>query len=264
MQDSGDCYAIAMALRGEIALRGLQTLKGFDNPRPYYDDLFQVTEAFRSVSPHRIPRATLGSSKSLKKPASGIATETRSERSDAARQILAAAKTATPSKPLLVLCQGSMRDVACAWLMDPSIADRVVVAGDRKWANAERRIRGRAYGPPRSDPWAFEIVATHFRCLLVNLSGLEFGPELSDRVTDPKWCSLKKCGTGTHCGFGLLYHVSRPDHQITIKRLRFVRVDKHRPVFEEDPEGKTWEIDIKGEREKLRDEFRRVFLRRHR
>jgi len=266
VRDSGDCYAIAMALRGEISLKGLQTSSGFKkNPqrqRGHFDRLLKVTEKFRKIAPHRIPRATLGILTRLEVPSPKIATQTRLQRSGAVSQILMAAKLATPSKPLLVLCHGSMADVACAWLMDPTISDRVIVAGERSWVNAPNRIPDPGYAPIICDQWAFEIVARHFRCLVVNHSGLQFGPELSKQITAPEWELVKKCSRGNHHGFSFLYHVSRPDSQMTVKRHRFVRIQDNAPVLVEDPKGKIWEIHIKGEREKLREEFRRIFLRR--
>jgi hypothetical protein len=264
-QESGDYYAMAMALRGEIDLRGLQTSCGFkENPegqQRYFEKLVEATRKFRKLAPRRIPTPKLGVLNRLKVPSPKVPAKTQVQRSDAALQILAAAKTATPSKPLLVLCHGSMADVACAWLMDPSIADRVIVAGERMWANAANRVPDPGYTPIRSDPWAYEIVARHFRCLLVNLNGLKADRALLDQITDPKWDSLKSCGGGVHHGFSFLYHVTHPDNRMTVRRQRFVGIKGEGPVFAEDPKGRTWEIHIEGEREKLLDEFRRIFLR---
>jgi len=175
------------------------------------------------------------------------------ERSAAAHQIIAAAKNASASLPLLVLCHGPLTDIASAWVMEPGIADRVVVVGD-------------GYGQGqhlRRDPWASEIVLRHFRCVLIEHKGLIVKPELLERVTDPKWILLRNTETRwLHHGFGLLYHVCHPNARCAVQRCRLVGIDSGLPTLKPDPNGRTWKVQSQVKPNELLDEFHRVFLRK--
>jgi len=258
LQSSGTHYALGLALRNEIDLRGLQTAGGKtgdgSDQRRYFRELLEKTREFQLLAPRRIPRATLGVLRPLQVPLPKIAAQTRVERSDAVGQILSAARTATPSKPLLVLCHGAMTDVACAWLMDPTIAGRVVVVGERS-------------GPKNvwtqwiCDPWACEIVITHFRCVLVYHGGLQPDRKLLKQITDPKWVSMKNNQVGKYHSFGLLYNIVNPDVGRTVRRVRFAGTKKDEPVFEPDRAGNMWEIWSHAKPDKLQNEFNRIFIR---
>ena len=257
VQHSGMHYALAMALRGEISLRGLQTTLGPEGETrerlQYFQELVALTRRLQPRAPGRIPPATLGVLRPLQVPPSRNPKRTRWERSDAVLQILAAAQRATPRKPLLVLCHGAMTDVACAWLMDPSIAQRVVVAGEKN--------RGRdTWSAWNWDPWAGEIVYRHFRCVLLYHDGLPTDRALLERINDPKWLSLKDNRTGQHHKFSLLYHVSNPAARMDVRRIRLTGTRDGKPVFETDPKGNTWEIQSRVKRGELLTEFHRIFL----
>jgi hypothetical protein len=257
LQSSGTYYAMGLAVRNEIKLRGLQTAggktgDGSDQLR-YFRHLVQKTRELQLLAPRRIPPATLGVLRPLEIPSPKVAAQTRAERSEAAMQILAAARTATLAKPLLVLCHGAMTDVACAWLMDASIADRVVVVG-------ERSSRKNAWTQWICDPWACEIVIRHFRCIVVYHGGLQPDREMLTRITDPKWTDMRNNQVGKYHSFGLLYHVVNPDIETTVRRVSFTGTENDQPVFKPDQAGNMWEIMSRAGRDKLRAEFRRIFL----
>ncbi|MDB5049184.1 MAG: Pectate lyase/Amb allergen [Fibrobacteres bacterium] len=77
----------------------------------------------------RIPDMTAGAAARLKLPANGLIEDLQPTPSAGSDLIVAEARKATPEKPLLVVAGGPLTTVAQAYLTDPSIAPRMVVAG---------------------------------------------------------------------------------------------------------------------------------------
>lgn len=76
-----------------------------------------------------LPDMTAGAASKLAWPASGNLEDAQGGRSAGSDLIVAEARKATPEKPLVVVVGGPLTTVAQAWLTDPSIAPRMVVAG---------------------------------------------------------------------------------------------------------------------------------------
>jgi hypothetical protein len=98
----------------------------------------------------------------LVRPDTGAMKDTTPNRSEGALYILgAASRLSLPYRPLVVLTGGRLTDVADAYLIDQSVADRVVVVSSLGTASTS----GGAMGIPNGemDPWAEAIVAAHFR-----------------------------------------------------------------------------------------------------
>src|SRR4029079_11027405 len=88
-------------------------------------------------------------------------------RSDGARLILdAAARLSLPYRPLVVVTGGRLTDVADAYLVDPTITERVVVVSSLGTTTAS----GGAMAAPNGemDPWADAIVTARFRFVQVS------------------------------------------------------------------------------------------------
>ncbi|HKP95604.1 MAG TPA: carboxypeptidase regulatory-like domain-containing protein [Fibrobacteria bacterium] len=77
----------------------------------------------------RIPDLSAGAATRLRLPASGRVEDIMPAPSAGSDLIVAEARKATPEKPLLVVAGGPLTTVAQAYLTDPSIATRMVVAG---------------------------------------------------------------------------------------------------------------------------------------
>ena len=119
----------------------------------------------------------------LTRPADGQLASTTPNRSEGARAILdAAARLSLPYRPLVVVTGGRMTDVADAYLMDPTITERVVVVSSLGTTTAS----GAAMGAPNGemDPWADAIVTARYRFVQVSA----FYDQLSDvpvsRISD--------------------------------------------------------------------------------
>lgn len=75
---------------------------------------------------------------------SGLTSTTTPIESEGARTIVAEARQCTPEKPLYILCGASLKNVACAHLMDPSIDDKVIVV----WIGGQEYTGIGSYPPP--------------------------------------------------------------------------------------------------------------------
>ncbi len=98
-----------------------------------------------------IPEPVIGSTVAIRKPAGGKVADTTFERTASSALIIAAAKKASPEKPLRVFVGGSCTTIASAFLAEPSITNRIIVF----------QIDGGGYNG--SDQWAWDITMRHFR-----------------------------------------------------------------------------------------------------
>jgi hypothetical protein len=123
---------MALASAGEINLVGIvpdQGGGGLDDPdiweTPMYTDI--VGKARRSGMIN-IPDPVPGPGRPLAHPASDVIEDTEPINTPGSRLIVREANKATPEKPLVIVTGGPFTAVADAYLLDHSIADKVVVA----------------------------------------------------------------------------------------------------------------------------------------
>lgn len=152
----------------------------------------------------KVPDPAAGSRRILQPSASGRLEDIAPEKSAGSELIVAEARKATPGKPLLVVAGGPLTTVANAYLTDPSIASRMVVAGIYPFTI-------NAY-----DSLAVYLVAKRCRFVVwgrtyvwdgvldsANLSRLR-GNRMSERVRN----TLKPFGTGGRLSLGDLAPVA--------------------------------------------------------
>jgi hypothetical protein len=111
------------------------------------------------------PIASIGDP--LKRPANGDIEATTANRSEGALFIVSeSARLSLPYRPLVVLTGGRLTDVADAYLVDPTVTERVVVVSQIGGLSAS----GAVMGPPNGemDPWADTIVTSRFRYVQVS------------------------------------------------------------------------------------------------
>ena len=93
--------------------------------------------------------------------------DTRPNRSEGAHMIVdISASLSLPYRPLVIVTGGRLTDVADAYLVDPTVTERVVVVSSM----GSTTIREAAWAPPngRCDPWADAIVTAQFRFVQVS------------------------------------------------------------------------------------------------
>jgi hypothetical protein len=162
-------YAMLLANSGGPSLAGIIV-----NSSTYSPDLAtntdgwnQLVAAARASGLKNIPDATASSGDPLVRPADGAIEETTPNNSDGAKLILdLSSRLSLPWRPLVVVTGSRLTDVADAYLLDSTVAERVVVVSALGGATSG----GSAMGWPNGelDPWADWIVAQTFRYVQVN------------------------------------------------------------------------------------------------
>jgi hypothetical protein len=161
-----DEYLLALASLGEIQLKGMLTsssIKPFNQWVPAADytrmvnDRRTLAAAAKASGFRQLPELILGPMGELEKPASGRIEDTRSIGAEGSWFIVKEARKASPEKPLVVVAGGPLTAEADAYLLDPTIANKVIVA----WLGGRKEDMGDYNG--WADPWAAYIVLEKLR-----------------------------------------------------------------------------------------------------
>jgi hypothetical protein len=162
-------YAVLLANGGGPKLVGI--IVGTNSNSPILEDNVaawrNLVKAAHDGGLRNIPDPIGSNSDPLTRPASGVIDETVANRSEGAIAIRDAANDfSLPYRPLVVLTGGRLTDVADAYLIEPSLPDRVVVVS----ALGSLTSTGGAMGVPNGemDPWADTIVTARFRYVQVS------------------------------------------------------------------------------------------------
>ena len=162
-------YAVLLANGGGPKLAGI--IVNTSGPWPDLDTNMAgwrgLVAAARASGLRNIPDPIASTGPPLSRPASGQIQDTTANRSEGAHLILEESATLSlPYRPLVVVTGGRLTDVADAYLMDPTVTERIVVVSSLGSATAT----GAAMGPPNGemDPWADAIVTASFRFVQVS------------------------------------------------------------------------------------------------
>ena len=162
-------YAVLLANGGGPQLAGM--IVNTSGPWPDLDTNIAgwrgLVAAARASGLRNIPDPIASTGPPLARPASGRIQDTTANRSEGANLILEkSASLSLPYRPLVVVTGGRLTDVADAYLMDPTVTERVVVVSSM----GSTTDTGAAMGPPNGemDPWADAIVTAHFRFVQVS------------------------------------------------------------------------------------------------
>jgi hypothetical protein len=130
----------------------------------------ELVTAGRDSGLSNLPDPITSTSVPLVRPADDIVESTVANDSEGARLIVDASKDlATPDRPAVVVTGGRLTDVADAYLLDPTVPERVVVVSSLGTVSSGGAGGGRM-GVPNGemDPWAAWIVAERFRYVQVS------------------------------------------------------------------------------------------------
>jgi hypothetical protein len=170
-------YAVLLANGGGPPLAGI--VVNASKPWPDLDANVagwrDLVSAARASGLRNIPDPIASIGRPLVRPASGDIEATLPNRSEGARLIVDVSKRlGLPYRPLVVVTGGSLTDVADAYLLDRTVAERVVVVSSLGLMNNA----GAGMGIPNGDedPWADTIVASRLRYVQVSA----FYDQLSD------------------------------------------------------------------------------------
>ena len=162
-------YAMLLANSGGPPLVGIIV-----NPSAYSPDLAasldgwnQMITAARASGLRNIPDATDSAGDPLVRPADGKIESTTPNKSKGAKAILdLSARLSLPWRPVVVVTGSRLTDVADAYVMDPTVAERVVIVSALGAASSG----GGSMGWPNGelDSWADWIVGQRFRYVQIN------------------------------------------------------------------------------------------------
>ena len=162
-------YAILLANSGGPKLAGI--IVNTSAPWPDIDANIAgwrgLVAAARAGGLGGLPDPTASIGPALVRPASGKIKDTAANRSEGAHLIVeTSARLSLPYRPLVVITGGRLTDVADAYLIDPTVAARVVVVSSL----GATTTSGAAMAAPNGemDPWADAIVTARFRFVQVS------------------------------------------------------------------------------------------------
>ena len=162
-------YAVLLANGGGPKLAGV--IVSTSPPWPDLDANLTgwraLVAAARGSGLRDIPDPTASIGPRLARPASGQIEDTAPNRSAGARLIVdASTSLSLPYRPVVIVTGGRLTDVADAYLMDPTVAKRVIVVSSLGTTTTS----GGAMGAPNGemDPWADAIVTARFQFIQVS------------------------------------------------------------------------------------------------
>lgn len=222
-------YALSLAHSG--TRRVVAVGAGFGgNLMDNFKELSRYVYTLKGRGLRNPPEVLLGNSRALVMPLSGRAEDTRAETSPAVRRLVDLARQTTPDRPALVVCSGSMNEVASAWLVERRCATNLIpVFG---YDGSDYKSAGR-------DPWAAQIVLTHFRCVVLNRT---YRPPLDmklyDQIRNPLWRDLtRQLGCADTA---LLAAVAMPGLASGVERSVCIPDGKGEFRFEPRADGAIW------------------------
>jgi hypothetical protein len=163
------------------------------------NDCTAFVTAARTSGLAPVPSPVAGSSTALTVPADQKIESTAPLRSAGAQAILELSRQyALPGQPLVVVTGAQLTDLADAYLMDPSVVDRVTVVAALGTYSAPKGAMTGANGD--LDPWADWIVAQRFRYVQVSVAYSQLNEvNMDDLANLPKnpfgdWMAAKVSG----------------------------------------------------------------------
>jgi hypothetical protein len=266
-----DFYVMTLASAGKIRLSGMSTSMpvdlGFATSEDYERmarDRNTVVALARKSGFLGIPDPVRGVKGRIYKPAPGRIEDTKPNGSAGGWAIVKEARKATPEKPLVVVVGGPVSVVADAYLLDNSIADKVVVLWFGGYA-PETNSMGEYQA--WLDPWASYIVVMKLRLVAIpgGLGGVAVPRSkiLSDLPDTP----LRQCMYDlNHPQFKHVDYdgdapaaipLIHPDYIQKTKRVSFSHwlsyQEKDVPAYKDDPKGNVL-VAINGSGDKFATE----------
>jgi hypothetical protein len=255
-------YAALLASTGRLELAGLIVNSNAEYPSVDVNvtNYRQMVNAARTSGLRRIPDPTASIAPTLVRPESGVIEDTAPNHSEGARLILEAAAThASSVHPLAIATGGALTDVADAYLLDPTLAERAVVVASLGQTDGEGAT---ALDPNGSrDSWATFIVTSRMRYVQVNGYydqmldiPAERAPELPANPFG-RWMADKRANILdlVHaCDQISVLAVALPWFAADVTRLRLD--DGESATLVPDPDGQVWHV-RQTESERARDEL---------
>lgn len=268
-----DEFLLALAHLGEIDLKGMITTYRA-NQREY--ELFvpgrqEICDLARQSGFQNVPPCFAGANTQLQRPASNKIEDTTPLNLESSQWLARTAAAASADKPLVLIAGGQLTAIADAYLIDPSIADKVVVCG--------------VFGAEKADynsgldRWAWTIMVTKFRVVAIPFgSPGNRGAVYMTMPHVPRQRIAEELGLDIPF-FNMMYNkqhprgphendadgqpvvvLTRPDYVTKVSRFRVDRIDQDGdPIVVPDENGPLYKAEV-ARQEVATDEFWRVMI----
>jgi inosine-uridine nucleoside N-ribohydrolase len=154
-----DEYLLALSSIGEVDLKGVITTYSPNEYPNFVEGRKQIMDlAIKSGLKH-LPELFSGTNRKLDRPDNNKIEDTKPLDIDGSHFIVKIARKCSSSKPLVIITGGQLTSVANAYLIDPSIADKVVVMGVFGANNIDYNAG--------LDAWAWTIILAKFRTVAI-------------------------------------------------------------------------------------------------
>lgn len=165
-------YAVLLAHAGGPALAGIVVSRGgmwvdLDANVLGFQELVARARASGLMN---VPDPVRSESQTLQRPSDGTIESTEPTDSEGARFIVeTSSRLAQPERPVVVATGGRLTDIATAYLIDPTVAERIIVAASVGTGFSGSEQVGRMGIPNgEEDPWADTIVIQKLRYVQVS------------------------------------------------------------------------------------------------
>jgi hypothetical protein len=243
-------YAALFAATGQLRVVGLivSASSAYPSLESNVGGFRRMIAAARDSGMKHLPDVTGSVAPALRAPLDEVIEETVPNRSEGARLILqAAAEHSTPAHPLAIATGGALTDIADAYLLDPSLAERAVVVASLGRIGGVEVYTDTPNG--NLDPWATFIVASRMRYVQVNGFYDQLQDVPDDRVAElpqnrfGEWVAEKRAtilNLQTACDQVSVLSVALPYFALEVTHMR---VDEADPVkLTPDSNGPIWHV----------------------
>jgi hypothetical protein len=162
-------YAALLATTGRVRLSGIVVNTNAEYPslETNVANFRKLITAARDSGMRGLPDPTASIAPALVRPKSGRIEDTSPNRSEGARLLVQlAAEQGTAVHPLAIATGGALTDVADAYLMDPTLAERAVVVASLGQSDGTGATTSDPNGD--RDAWATIVVMSRLRYVQVN------------------------------------------------------------------------------------------------
>jgi hypothetical protein len=243
-----DEYLLALSSLGEINLKGIITTYSASEYEEFVKGREEIIALAQRCRLKNLPKLFNGTNQKLVRPENNRIEETKPLDIDGSRFIVEIARKCSFSKPLVIITGGQLTSIANAWLLDPSIADKVVVFGI--FGTTEITYNAGL------DAWAWTIILAKFKVAAIpdNDRGVVFHKpavvpkariqkELNQDIPFFKWMYEKKHPTNSgpdeadYDGHPAIL-ITRPDYVTKWRMYQFEGVDvQGKPILSENENG---------------------------
>ncbi len=154
-----DEYLMALSSIGDIKLKGMITTYSPSEYQTFVKGREMIMELAKKSGLKNLPELFSGTNKSLSRPESNRIEDTKPLEIDGSNFIVKIARMCSFSKPLVIVTGGQLTSVVNAYLIDPSIADKIVVMGVFGAKNIDYNAG--------LDAWAWTIILAKFRTVAI-------------------------------------------------------------------------------------------------